>query len=47
MILAAEAVNCGGCPIAAFYDDEVATLLDIDGIEELPLYGASIGKKAA
>jgi SagB-type dehydrogenase family enzyme len=45
LIMAAEAVNCGSCPVAAFYDDEVTNLLDIDGINELPLYGASIGKK--
>ena len=45
LIMAAEAVNCGCCPLAAFYDDEITTLLDIDGIRELPLYGASVGKK--
>lgn len=45
LIIAAEAVNCGSCPIAAFYDDEVTNLLDIDGFTELPVYAASIGKK--
>jgi len=45
VLLAAEAVNCGGCPIAAFYDDEISALLGLDGVEEIPLYGASIGLK--
>lgn len=45
MMISAEAVGCAGCPVAAFYDDETGVLLDIDGTEELPLYGASIGKK--
>jgi SagB-type dehydrogenase family enzyme len=44
-LLAAEAVNCGGCPIAAFYDDEMGEFLGLDGIEEIPLYAASIGIK--
>ena len=44
-IIAAEAVGCGGCPVAAFYDQEVAAVLDLEEHEELPLYAASIGKK--
>lgn len=44
VLLGAEAVGCGGCPVAAFYDDEVNLLLGIDGIEETALYGAAIGK---
>ena len=45
VLLAAEAMGCGSCPVAAFYDEEVNTLLNIDGIEETTLYAASIGKK--
>jgi SagB-type dehydrogenase family enzyme len=45
VLLAAEAMGCASCPVAAFYDEEVNTLLDIDGIEETALYAASIGKK--
>jgi len=46
LLLAAEAINCGGCPVAAFYDHEVNGLLDVDGVEETVIYGASIGRKA-
>lgn len=46
VLLAAEAIDCGSCPVAAFYDEEVNRLLDIDGVEETALYGVSIGKKA-
>lgn len=45
LLIAAEAVGCGGCPVAAFYDREVAAVLNIDRHEELPLYAASVGKK--
>lgn len=45
IIIAAEAVGCGGCPVAAFYDREVAGVLNVNQHEELPLYAASIGKK--
>ena len=46
VLLAAEAIDCASCPVAAFYDEEVNRLLDIDGVEETALYGVSIGKKA-
>ncbi len=45
LLLAAEAVRCGGCPVGAFFDDELNTILDIDGQNESILYLASIGKK--
>lgn len=45
VLIAAEAINCGSCPVAAFYDQDVNNLLDIDGVEETAIYGASIGKK--
>ena len=45
ILLAAEAVNCGGCPLAAFYDKEVNEMLGVDGIEEMAIYAASVGKK--
>lgn len=44
-LTAAESVNCGGCPVAAFYDDELNALLGLDGDEESVIYSASIGKK--
>ncbi len=45
VLIAAEAMDCGGCPIAAFFDDEIHDILDIDPAEEIILYAASIGKK--
>lgn len=45
VLMAAESVGCGGCPVAAFFDDELNSILDIDGQQESVLYLASIGKK--
>jgi SagB-type dehydrogenase family enzyme len=44
-LLAAEALGCCGCPVAAFYDAELNELLGIDGSKERALYGAAIGRK--
>ena len=44
-LLAAEAIGCGGCPIAAFYDQEANRLLGVDGEHESVIYAASIGKR--
>ena len=44
-LIAAEATGCGGCPVAAFYDDEVNDLLKINGDDETIIYAASLGKK--
>lgn len=44
-LLAAEAVGCGGCPVAAFYDQEANRLLGVDGENETVLYAAGIGRK--
>jgi SagB-type dehydrogenase family enzyme len=45
LLMAAEATGNGGCPVAAFYDDEVNELLGIDPTEESILYAAAVGKK--
>ncbi len=45
LLMAAEAIGCGGCPVAAFYDDEVNSLLQLDLGEESILYAAAVGKK--
>jgi SagB-type dehydrogenase family enzyme len=45
LLLAAEAIGCGGCPIAAFYDQEANRLIGIDDRNERLLYAASIGRK--
>lgn len=47
LLMAAEATGSGGCPIAAFYDDEVNGLLNLDPQEETVLYAAAVGKKKA
>lgn len=45
LYLAAEAVGCGVCAIAA-YDDELAnTTLGLDGEAQFVIYAASLGKK--
>lgn len=45
MLLAAEALDLGACPVAAFYDDELNRLLNLDGEEESVVYLASVGSK--
>jgi SagB-type dehydrogenase family enzyme len=43
LMLAATALNLGCCPVGAFFDEEVESLVGVDGIEEVPLYLASVG----
>ncbi|MCF8056129.1 MAG: SagB/ThcOx family dehydrogenase [Desulfocapsa sp.] len=45
ILMAAEATGNGGCPVAAFFDDEVNALLGLDPAEESVIYAASVGKK--
>jgi SagB-type dehydrogenase family enzyme len=45
LLVAAEATGSGGCPVAAFYDDEVNELLGLDPAEESVVYAAAVGKK--
>lgn len=45
LLLAAESLELGACPVAAFYDDELNGLLGIDGIEESVIYLAAVGTK--
>ena len=44
LALAAVALGLGSCQIAALYDDEVNTLLDIDGKQESVLYMSVVGR---
>ena len=46
LLLAAEAVGLGACPVAAFYDDEMNGLLDLDGEQESVIYLAAVGVKS-
>jgi SagB-type dehydrogenase family enzyme len=45
LYLAAEAVQCGVCAIAAFADEAVDRLLGFDGEEQFTMYLATVGKK--
>lgn len=45
LLLAAEALGFGACPVAAFYDDELNSLLELDGEQESVIYLASVGAK--
>jgi SagB-type dehydrogenase family enzyme len=45
LYLAAEAIQCGVCAIAAFNDDMVNQALGLDGEKELAIYIASLGRK--
>lgn len=45
LLLAAEALGLGACPVAAFYDDDLNALLGFDGTEESVIYLAAVGTK--
>jgi SagB-type dehydrogenase family enzyme len=42
--LACESMHLGVCPIGAFYDDELNSILGIDGVDETVLYAMTIGR---
>lgn len=45
LYLAATAMGLGCCGIAAFFDDEVNNLIEVDGVEETVIYLATVGKR--
>ena len=45
LYLAAEALGCGVCALAAFNDDDVNRLLGLDGETQFAIYLATVGKK--
>ena len=45
LYLAAEAVECGACAIGAYDDQEMNRILEVDGVEEMVIYMATVGKK--
>lgn len=45
LYLAAEAIGSGVCAIAAFKDDDLNSVLNLDGEELFAIYAASLGKK--
>lgn len=45
LYLAAESIDAGVCAIAAYSDDAINQLLEIDGEDEFVIYIATVGKK--
>lgn len=47
LYLACEAIGAGTCAIAAYHQDGMDELIDVDGKEEFTVYLAPVGKKEA
>ncbi len=45
LYLAAESIGCGVCGIAAYDDDLTNAALGLDGVDELVVYAATVGKR--
>jgi len=45
LYLGAGSLDCGVCAIAAFSDDYMNDLLDLDGVKQFVIYVATVGKK--
>jgi SagB-type dehydrogenase family enzyme len=45
LYLAAEAIGCGACALAAFSDDDVNRLLGLDGESRFAIYLGTVGKR--
>lgn len=45
LYLSAGSVDCGVCAIAAFSDDYMNDILELDGVERFVIYIATVGKK--
>jgi SagB-type dehydrogenase family enzyme len=45
LLLTAQGLALGACPVAAFYDDQLNALLGFDGEEESIIYLAAVGAK--
>ena len=45
LYLSAGAIQCGVCAMAAFSDDDINQLLNLDGDREMVVYLATVGKK--
>jgi SagB-type dehydrogenase family enzyme len=46
LYLAAEALGLGACAVGAFYDDQVNSMLGLDGHNETVIYMAAVGLPA-
>ena len=47
LYLAAESIGCGVCAIAAYDDDQINQVLNLDGVSKFVIYLASLGRKPA
>lgn len=47
LLLGAEAIGAGGCAVAAFSDDDLNRVLELDGKQRFAVYLAAIGKRPA
>jgi SagB-type dehydrogenase family enzyme len=45
LYLAAESIGLGACAVGAFDDDEINSLLGLDGEEQFVVYAGAAGKK--
>jgi len=43
LALAATSIKCGSCQVGAFFDDEVNSIIGIDGVEESAIYLCVVG----
>ncbi len=43
LALAATSINCGSCQVGAFFDDEINSIMDIDGTEESAICLSVVG----
>ena len=43
LALAATSINCGSCQVGAFYDDEINSIVSINGTEESTVLLSVIG----
>ncbi|MGZ4851369.1 MAG: SagB/ThcOx family dehydrogenase, partial [Candidatus Bathyarchaeia archaeon] len=43
LALAATTITCGACQVGAFFDDEINSILSLDGAEESVIYLTVVG----
>jgi hypothetical protein len=43
LALASASIACGSCQIGAFFDDEINSLVGLDGYEESAIYLSVVG----
>ena len=47
LYLASEAIGCGACAVAAFHDDQLIEVLELNPEEAFVIYVATVGKRPA